>query len=93
MVKFVPINWFNAGFTSAVDYIKYAGEFKHYFGDIIVLSCIDSGGRYILTGVLFCDTIRKFRSEITPNPGQFDLDKNDESEFIYVYNGFYYRTV
>lgn len=90
MVEFVPINWFNAGFESTVDYIKYAGEFEHDFSAIIVISAIYSAGRYTLTCVQFCDTIRKFRSDITPNWPGFGLDKNDESEFAYIYNGVNY---
>ena len=89
MDEFVPINWFEAGFKNPVEYFKYAMNFKHDFGNIIITEFTICPDSCVLTGIVIANNlpIYEFESIITIS----NEAKNNEGDFKIMYNNINYR--
>lgn len=89
MNEFVPTNWFEAGFKNPVEYFKYAMNFKHDFGNIIITEFAISPDSCVLTGIVIANNlpIYEFESIITIS----NEAGNNEGDFKIMYNNINYR--
>lgn len=89
MDEFVPINWFEAGFKNTVEYFKYAMNFKHDFGNIIITEFTISPDSCTLTGIVIANNLPfyEFESIITIS----NETKNNEGDFKIMCNNINYR--
>ena len=99
MSDFVPINWYDAGFKSPVEYFLYAANFNHYFDNIIVTNLIydllpdgsESEGSITIRGILtrHDHTMCSLVMVIDPHLEQKIIDPECQNEdcFAASYNG------
>ena len=96
MSNFVPLNWYTSGFTSPIEYFKYAADFNHDFQNVVIFEVKniehDKYKIYELRGVvMYQNKWTTFSSFIIQQQIiKFHNAQNNEGDFEIEYNGLLY---
>jgi len=96
MSDFVPLNWFNSGFKSPIEYFKYAADYNHDFKNVVIFGVknneYDKCAIYELHGIVMYQNKWTTFSSFIVNQQIFKFDhiQNNEGDFEIEYNGISY---